>query len=98
MRARVSGMAQSVTSDPWLHLDPEYYDARAPFWHSGYEEMDWEPIGAKKPFRTLGFEPFKGDDSLGIKNARAGAEAGVRQRGVHLRRDTRYVLRIFRNS
>ncbi|HET6487278.1 MAG TPA: hypothetical protein VFH83_12700, partial [Spirochaetia bacterium] len=76
----------------WLRLDPEHYDARAPFWHSGYEEMDWEPIG-DPPFRTLGFEPFKGNDSLGIRNSTPGTEAGIRQRGVSLSRGSGYRLR-----
>lgn len=76
----------------WLRFDPGYYDARAPFWHSGYEEMDWEiiPGTATETFRTHAVDPFKGNDSFGVRNPRAGAAAGIRQRGLCLQAGQRY--------
>lgn len=29
----------------WLGLDAAHYNENAPFWHSGYEENDWEIMG-----------------------------------------------------
>lgn len=80
----------------WLRFDPEFYDARAPFWHSGYEENDWEPIPGTptETFRTHAVDPFKGDDSFGVRNPRAGA-AGIRQRGLHLKAGSRYRFALF---
>jgi hypothetical protein len=77
----------------WLRLDSPFYNARAPFWHSGYEQMDWEPLDGSESFRIRGFEPFKGNDSLGVRNARAGAETGIRQRGIFLANDQIYRFR-----
>lgn len=81
----------------WLRLDAAHYDERAPFWHSGYEEMDWEPISRKgmEMARTHGFEPFKGSDSLGVRNLRAGAVAGIRQKGIFMRKGRGYRLELF---
>lgn len=51
-----------------MQLDREHYNKNAPFWHSGYEENDWELLNpgnsAKK--RTHGEEsfPLAGADAL----------------------------------
>src|ERR1043166_4619701 len=50
----------------WLGLKPEAYNSAAPFWHSGYEENDWEllaPNNSTKS-RTLGTDTYKGMSSL----------------------------------
>ncbi|MGA2974599.1 MAG: hypothetical protein ABSF77_04745 [Spirochaetia bacterium] len=81
----------------WLRFSPDRYNAQAPFWHSGYEEIDWEPLpgsGAEME-RIRGFEPFKGNDSLGVRNTRPGIETGIRQRGIVLHRGKRYVFQLF---
>ncbi|MDO8685238.1 MAG: hypothetical protein Q7J78_01045, partial [Clostridiales bacterium] len=60
----------------WLGFEPQYYNSNAPFWHSGYEECDWELIAPDNSFkrRTLGMDSFKGCDSLEIKyDGKAGA-------------------------
>ena len=81
----------------WLGFDAGHYDARAPFWHSGYEETDWEPVPGTptETFRTHAVDPFKGNDSFGVRNPRAGSAAGIRQRGLFLREGQRYRCALF---
>jgi hypothetical protein len=87
------------TAQIWecLRITPDRYGPQAPFWHSGYEEMDWEPLepAGTELFRTQGWEPWKGEDSLGIRNTRSSGEAGIRQRGIHLRSGRAYRLALF---
>lgn len=52
----------------WWGFEEAYFGPAAPFWHSGYEEHDWEPIGAPVLTRTLGEETHKGKSSLIVKN------------------------------
>jgi len=81
----------------WLQLDAEHYNEDAPFWHSGYEENDWELIAPEhsERRRTHGSNTFKGHSSLGVSNTAPGAWAGVRQRGVYLEAGREYQLAVF---
>ena len=49
----------SVSTYAWLGIDADHYDDRAPFWHSGYEEHDWETFGNVQMERTLGTRTYK---------------------------------------
>jgi hypothetical protein len=40
-------------------------------------------------------DPFKGNDSFGVRNPRAGSAAGIRQRGLYLRAGQRYRCALF---
>lgn len=76
----------------WLGIDSSLYGPDAPFWHSGYEEYDWEDIG--KPVReyTLGNLTYKGKTSLLVTNPLEGEACGLRQRGIRLEAGREYVL------
>jgi len=78
----------------WLGLDAEHYNENAPFWHSGYEEHDWEFIGEPEIERTLGEETHKGKSSLLLNNGEVKL-CGVLQKGIHLRGGIKYTFRIF---
>lgn len=78
----------------WLGLDKEHYNSNAPFWHSGYEENDWEVIGAPEQEHTCGTHTYKGMTSLLLKNT-DGSECGLSQKGIHLQKGKRYQFRIF---
>jgi alpha-L-arabinofuranosidase len=69
----------------WLQLDTAYYNENAPFWHSGYEECDWELISPERSQRwhTHGSDTFKGLCSLVVSNDAEGQYAGIKQRGIH---------------
>ena len=70
----------------WLGLDADLYDAKAPFWHSGYEEFDWEPIAPNGDRGwSEGTESHKGLESKWVWNETEGRLQGLRQRGIHLR-------------
>jgi hypothetical protein len=70
----------------WLGLDSDRYNAAAPFWHSGYEEMDWEQIAPSgNTGWSEGTESFKGLESKWVWNETEGARQGLRQRGIHIR-------------
>lgn len=78
----------------WLGFGPEQYNENAPFWHSGYEENDWEYFGkGLKADYTLGTQTFKGKTSLHLEGD--GSRCGVRQEGLHLKARRGYTLRIF---
>lgn len=79
----------------WLGLDESMYNSNAPFWHSGYEEYDWEGVGDVELSRTLGTLTFKGLETLIAANRSGGAPAGLRQRGIYLEAGRRYVLKLF---
>ena len=70
----------------WLQLDPGLFDRSVPFWHSGYEEMDWQPLAGEgmSLARAHGTDSFKGNDCLAIHNRAGGRSAGIRQQGIHL--------------
>lgn len=79
----------------WLGIGPEKYGSEAPFWHSGYEEFDWQPIGAPVLSRTLGTHTFKGLSSLMVESATDQAPCGLSQDGIHLKAGEAYTLRLF---
>ena len=78
----------------WLGLDQAHYNANAPFWHSGYEENDWYPIGSPTLRHTLGEETHKGKSSLLVGNPE-GKLCGMAQNGIHLKAGMDYDFRIF---
>lgn len=81
----------------WLQMDPDHYNSNAPFWHSGYEQNDWElinPAGSSRR-RTLGEESHLGQSSLIVNNASEGTPAGIKQTGIYLKAGKEYLFSIF---
>ena len=78
----------------WIGLDAEHFNEAAPFWHSGYEECDWYPIGTPELRHTLGEETHKGKSSLIVVNPGDGT-CGLAQDGIHLKAGVGYEFRIF---
>lgn len=81
----------------WLGFGPEYYNENAPFWHSGYEECDWElmaPEHASKG-RLHGQDSHKGMDTLYIYFDGKSPEAGLRQKGIYVKAGELYDFSIF---
>ena len=80
----------------WVRLRREYYNENAPFWHSGYEEFDWELIDEHSArSRTRGFDSFKGMDSLLVSYDGKGKTGGIRQRGLFVKASVLYDLSFF---
>lgn len=79
----------------WLGLEEHMYNSNAPFWHSGYEEHDWETVGDVTLHRTLGTLTFKGLTTLIVENPCAGATAGLLQHGIYLEAGREYHLELF---
>ncbi len=79
----------------WLGLDKEMYNSNAPFWHSGYEESDWEYIGSTKSYLTCGTETHKGTTCRVIMVREEGAVGGIKQEGIHLEAGREYIFRIY---
>jgi len=81
----------------WLQMDKEYYNKNAPFWHSGYEEYDWELINPEDSSlkRTKGEESFIGFNSLIIKNESKGTFSGVKQKGIYIKQGRTYHFSLF---
>jgi len=79
----------------WVGLDKEHYNENAPFWHSGYEEYDWEPLGTPVRTHSCGNYTFKGSTSLLIQNAAEGKPCGLKQKGLHLHNGRQYIFQIF---
>lgn len=77
----------------WIGMTKEYYNENAPFWHSGYEEDDWQPIGNSEFLRTYGSHMYKGKDALQIHN-NDGKESGIKQGRVHLHGGREYKFTI----
>jgi hypothetical protein len=80
----------------WIGFDPKHFNNKLPFWHSGYEEFDWElfgPTGTRK-WRTLGTDTFKGNGSLVISVPDEGY-GGIRQKGIYLHSGQTYDLAVF---
>jgi alpha-L-arabinofuranosidase len=81
----------------WLQMDKEYYNKNAPFWHSGYEENDWElinPVDAGLK-RTQGEESFIGSNSLILGNESDGSISGIKQKGIYVEQGRTYHLSLF---
>jgi alpha-L-arabinofuranosidase len=81
----------------WLGLKPEAYNPAAPFWHSGYEENDWELTAPNNSTRsrTLGTDTYKGKSSFVLTYDGGGTQGGLRQRGIYLKAGETYDFRIF---
>ncbi len=80
----------------WLMLKPDFYNANAPFWHSGYEENDWEPIDEHTTtMRILGIQTFKGLDSLRINYEGQSDRGGIRQKGLYIKDGQTYDFSFF---
>ena len=73
----------------WIGMTKEFYNENAPFWHSGYEEDFWEPIGDAEFMRTYGSHMYKGKDALQVHN-NIGKEAGIKQKRIHLHKGREY--------
>ena len=86
--------AIKIATWEWLGLDKEHYNSEAPFWHSGYEENDWQLIGAPERSHTCGTHTHKGTTSLLLEN-RDGGECGLKQEGLHLKKGKKYRFRLF---
>ncbi|MCX6226323.1 MAG: hypothetical protein NTV01_16510 [Bacteroidia bacterium] len=80
-----------------LQLDKEHYNKNAPFWHSGYEENDWEPLNPGNPGmkRTHGEESFIGFNSLIISNEPDGLPSGIKQTGIFVEPGRAYHFSLF---
>jgi alpha-L-arabinofuranosidase len=80
----------------WLQIDSAHYNQKAPFWHSGYEEYDWELIAPQhsRRWRTHGADTFKGPGSLALSNDVEGKYAGIKQRGIYLQAGEVYTFSI----
>ncbi|MDI6617284.1 MAG: hypothetical protein QME45_01240 [Clostridiales bacterium] len=79
----------------WLGLDKEHYDSRAPFWHSGYEEFDWEPFGKPKIGHTCGTHTYKGITACTLMNEVEGKLCGLVQKEIHLQKGREYCFKLF---
>lgn len=79
----------------WLGITEEKYNENAPFWHSGYEECDWKPIGEPAMEHTVGTHTFKGLTSLIVTNKDVGKLCGLTQTGIHLQAGRSYKLSLF---
>ena len=78
----------------WLGIDREHYGKLAPFWHSGYEENDWEIVGNPKVSRSCGNYTYKGTTSYLLENKNEGESCGLRQHGIHLQHGREYIFQI----
>ena len=80
----------------WLMLKPEVYNSNAPFWHSGYEENDWEPIDRHTiTSRTPGIQTYKGLSSLRVDYDGEGDKGGILQKGLYIRNGRTYDFSVF---
>ena len=79
----------------WLGLDADHYSSRAPFWHSGYEEFDWEVFENTKSVLTVGTETHKGTRCRILSPGDGEGPYGIRQEGIHLEKGRCYVFRLF---
>lgn len=77
----------------WIGMTKEFYNENAPFWHSGYEEDEWKPIGNAEFMRTYGSHMYKGKDALQIHN-NDGTETGIKQERIHLHKGREYKFTI----
>lgn len=81
----------------WLQMDKEFYNQNAPFWHSGYEENDWELINPADSSlnRTQGEESFIGVNSLILTNESDGSACGIKEKGIYLEEGRSYHFSLF---
>ena len=80
----------------WLGIESRLYNDQAPFWHSGYEEHDWELIAPEQSAKGRGFgaDTFKGDGSLWLDN-RGTHRVGLRQKGIYVKAGQKYDFSLF---
>ena len=80
----------------WLGVGPQLYNDHAPFWHSGYEENDWELLDPEHSAKGRGFgtDTFKGDGSLWLDNFGTNS-VGLRQHGIYLQAGRKYNFGLF---
>ncbi|MDR3184817.1 MAG: hypothetical protein LBT49_05375 [Prevotellaceae bacterium] len=83
----------SQTTTQWWMFPVSMYNSNAPFWHSGYEEMDWETTDPAliKMSRTLGTESFKGISSLQLTKSN-NKWAGISQKGIYIQAGREYTF------
>lgn len=79
----------------WIGADEAHYRENVPCWHSGYEENDWESVGAPELRRTLGSLTFKGLTTRLVENKVEGEACGLKQQGIHLQKGREYVFRLY---
>ncbi|MGI5846646.1 MAG: hypothetical protein ACOX5T_01275 [Candidatus Cryptobacteroides sp.] len=83
-----------ATVDWWM-FPKEMYNSNAPFWHSGYEECDWEVTDPELMTlsRIIGAESYKGFGSLQMTKPND-KRAGIRQKGIYLEAGRTYDFRL----
>ncbi len=81
----------------WLSLNREQYNENAPFWHSGYEEYNWEVIKnyEKATEYTVGTESHKGFSSFMVINDKEGEKQGLKQKRIYINRNEKCKFEIF---
>ena len=86
-------MGEVRSTTQWWMFPESMYNANAPFWHSGYEENDWEVTDKSliTLLRTRGTESFKGTDALQLTKPND-QRAGIAQKGIYLQAGKRYRL------
>lgn len=84
-------MGEVRSTTQWWMFPESMYNANAPFWHSGYEENDWEVTDKSliTLLRTRGTESFKGTDALQLTKPND-QRAGIAQKGIYLQAGKRY--------
>lgn len=84
-------MGEVRSTTQWWMFSESMYNANAPFWHSGYEENDWEVTDKSliTLSRTRGTESFKGTDALQLTKPND-QRAGIAQKGIYLQAGKRY--------
>jgi alpha-L-arabinofuranosidase len=83
------GDVRSTTQ--WWMFPASMYNSNAPFWHSGYEENEWELTDTTviQMSRTRGTESYKGLSSL-LLTKPTDTKAGIWQRGIRLEAGREY--------
>lgn len=84
-------MGQTRSTTQWWMFPESMYNANAPFWHTGYEECDWEVTDKAliTMSRTHGTESFKGTDALQLTKQNE-KRAGIMQKGIYLEKGKEY--------
>lgn len=77
----------------WWMFPKEMYNSNAPFWHSGYEECDWEVTdpALMTLSRIIGAESYKGLGSLQMTKPND-QRAGIIQKGIYFEAGKSYLF------
>ena len=77
----------------WWMFPKEMYNSNAPFWHSGYEECDWEVTDPQLMTlsRIIGAESYKGLGSLQMTKPNE-QRAGIIQKGIYFEAGKSYAF------